>query len=584
MLLSTNNYHKSEIESEPHNLLVDFSEDYLFDGVKISQKPVHVGLPYPIGNNVISATNKDPLSDILTKKKVYLEKLRIGRLRTSRNDVEEYSSGGSNYVTMPLALLELYNCKDPDPDWVNDSNVYYKGLLDIVEIDGKIYVIFYVVSDRKILLVDAENPFDTFLFPFSPESNVYSLKCYTGKSSLLLIKEKYKVTLIKITSVEEFSTAFQYVSNCAFIDTKINEYNNKHIGFLEKRKIYCKHVKSKKTVFKLDLLDLTKEYKEFRFFKKDQIILMDSFTVQIINYKKNSVLMMYDPELLKCNPLYSFKVLNETLFLVSQHYVIKVDLKDLEKKSLFSHTMEKSPMLVDLLEDDTNTYLCLASPFLDGKILFAGRSLFSLPYQVPGVGITLRETYLRNPDLLLIDNLKQTVTTAVVGLKLLNINDRVYIYFVTSLGCVYRQEISYEFSNNEEPCSILAAWTNKQKDSHEQPTLYITNFADQSDMFFLFNRPDTKTEKKDDNDSKNLERFLDKFNHVYTKKNIKSDLARGFLDIWEDSDSSGDERDDLNNEASEEPYYDKVNSWMDKIGGFDNFQQQEGEFEEDFNL
>ncbi|XP_076271235.1 uncharacterized protein LOC143203026 isoform X1 [Rhynchophorus ferrugineus] len=563
MYRRTKTFKSVKMEQEPHNLYTDFSKDNLFDSENHNLEIVQVGLPYPISDN-IALDVQDPVSDMNDKMKHYNEKLKLGKVKLSPKKLEEVSLGDGQYVTMPKQFLEFYNsCQDPGFDWKDNSNVYFNGgVLDTIITNIKRYVVYYVFSSATLNLMELDSC-KNFILPYSLKTPALGVKCYNLNVPLVLVREKFTLKLLNIVNEEDHVLSYELNMNIPITDAKINESNVKYLGVIQEDKIMVKNISRNSTIFSHKLKK--KCLLQIEFWDNDIIIVIDQYLVYLLNYKTKKMLKVIDPELIECNPLKTFRYVDKQLFLVSQHYVIKVGLDQDEHVSFFSHTMEKAPILCDITGKSDNTYLCLGNPFMEDKILFSGKTLYCLPYKMPNINDTLTEASMYHPDLLLIDNLRNILNASITGMKFININNKLYLYYTTSVGCVFRQEMLSR--TDSESIDNLSKWAKKQKQSKDipPPPLYITNFADMSNMFFFLKKSVTQNNLLGRNSSNksggNVANFIYKLNHIYGKDNIKSTLAKGFLDIWQDEEDS-ENYEPLIHDSSETTCYEKVNSWM----------------------
>ncbi|CAH1130375.1 unnamed protein product [Ceutorhynchus assimilis] len=545
MLLNTNNYRKYEVEQQPHNVYPDFSDSYLFETG--SDQPYNIELPYPVQDPFdVPPDLKDPIKQICNEKKLYKTKIKEAQQRKVLDKVSNITSGGSEYKYIPNLLFEVFHqYKDPDEDFHNDYNIYYtNGILDTIELNNINYLVW--PRNDKLEFFSQKDKF----YSDAPtmEGPICSLK--VNKNSILL-KYKYDIILLEIFNKNNSTITFQLHFNIAIIDAKIQSML---LGLIQINNVFSIwDCKKSRMCFKRKNKSPNKLI-QFEFWKKTTVILMDTYMLQVIDYNSGTVLEKFDPKLMTCNQLCNFRILiNNTLLLASRHYIIKTDLKNF---STFAHTMGFPPLFMDSLDN----FLCLANHFQSDKILFSGKVMFGLPQKVSGLEETRDEAILEYPGMVLNDTIDKRLKLSTAGVKLVKNDDEVLIYFVNCIGDLFCQKLSEKSLKNSQSISKFYNWASKI-DRPARP-LHITNFEEMGDAFCFLSR----TLGKHDELKKNgAERFLNKYNQIYTYSNVTSTFAKGFLSIWEDTEKEIVDKSSLILEEEELPYYDKVNSWMEKL-------------------
>ncbi|XP_066138607.1 uncharacterized protein [Euwallacea fornicatus] len=560
MLLASTPYRKAEVEQEPHNLFVDFSEDNLFSGPDKSFTSVNCGLPYP-GKPVLPVPDnfKDPIKEILKERSKYEDLLKDARQSKLLQKVEDKSLGDSNYKYMPRRLLQLYQIQEPDQYFGIKQN----GVLDIVKVDLVWYFV-WPIFDGTLKLMNIDTQGEDYKFTINSNLKSISVNTYSfDNEAYILLQDQFSVTVFKICHLPDGVTAFNLFFDKRILDMKLNAKNKKLLGLIFDDNQFCiQNIHTQKNIFKYNSKSVSNNIVQFEFYEESKVLLMHQFSLEIFDYISQNILQTFDPKLMMCNELCSFMTLGDTLILISRHYVIRTDLKTMKDFKTFSHTLSYPPHLVDTVLYDGDYYLCLGSHLEDDKILFSGNVLFGLPCKVPGIKTTLNEAVLQNPQLIIKENLYKRIDFLTVGFKFLVKNNSLYLYSVNSVGDIFRQVISYKSLDNTRAINQFCDWALKL----QEPTmpLHITHFVQMGDAFLNLQKPLKKTKGKSivHKQENNLARFIQHFQSIYSKENMKSTFGQGFLDIWEDSDSSPEDELFSNDEETKDLLYEKVNNWM----------------------
>ncbi|KAJ8953868.1 hypothetical protein NQ314_007195 [Rhamnusium bicolor] len=555
--------HPSESFCVP--VMGSFMVDSLFDGTDRTIFHPHVELPYPI-HKPFRATDIDAVKQLLIEKSNYLKLLEAKRKRfkVDRKVIVNKKIGNSEYMYLPRHLLEFYKNKDPDTYFNCDYNFYYTGgVLECLQINGGDYLIRPDV-ENNLCLNDLRNPsFITTLDSdcLTPIFNINSVKC--ASDHLLVLREKHHVSVKKLINTEKICKLWENKYSTPVLDAKLNQEKSVHIGVvLSNLKLNVTDIETNKTAFSFHNNNNRKadNFQQFQFINNNNIILMDRFVLKILDYRTKSEEKLFDPHLIDCNSLCNFDILENSIFLSSRHYLMKADLRNLQKVSHFSHSLNMPPCYMDFATKGDDTFLCLTSQSEDNKILFTGNSSYGLPYRVPGIQETLKECRLRNSSLVLFDTLDERLNFSTAGLKVINLDGEVYIYWSNCLGEIFRQRI-YEDEHDRtmnEPIEALLEWVNNLE--KPKPVLHVTNIKEMSRARFSLNSDPIERNLSRYKVESKADDFLKKMRPRYCTKNVKGNLAKDFLAVWDDDDDDDEEED--SEQLPEVAPHDKVNTWI----------------------
>lgn len=550
MLLNTHSYRKTEVAEEPHNLLVDFHPEPLFKGQDRSFSNLYCGLPHPLGKPLDVPPE---IGAALRGKQSVIPK---GQSKKLLDSVDTVNIENSTYKYMSMNLLKLYhNFSMEEHDGVQNGN-----LLDIVKLGENDYLI-WPLFDGRVKLMNTTNSNDTFTLLKQFESRITLMKCYhiNGDPYVLMRFLYSRVVLFKVVFLPDLSEIFDF--NCdGIVDASLHPQNCDHLAIATTDNLKVQDITSHQVVFSLDEENII----QCDLIKDTQLLVLQKFVVKLFNYSTGELLRTLDPQLIKCNQMYSYKLLNESLLLISQHYVVKTDFNTFESVKTYSHTLNY-PAFVDAVICDNECYLCIANSVDSDKVIFAGSVAFALPVKVPDLKTTLQEAFLKEPSLSLKEHLDERLSFTTTGLKICQSVDKVFIYTVNSVGDIFRQVVSPKPINHKDSIERICEWIENLCSTPS--VLYVTHFA-QMDKAFLFLKR-SLTEKhavKEEEDAKvepQTIKFLEKFKPVYSKTNITSTFGRAFLEIWESSDES-DAEGFPDEDEDEQPFYDKVSDWFGK--------------------
>lgn len=549
-----------------HDLLLNFSEESLFEGTDRTFSNVYVDLPVPINQPSKIYELKDEVVSLIEKKRKYLDFFENQR-RQYKHDIKNIRKNkmkSCKFVNIPRQLLELYKKKDPDPYFHCDYNYYYTGgILEALEIDGKTYLT-HVTNENTILLLDVQNTNNSLNIGFKTNSPIYNIYTLNNRhENDMVVREKHAVHLVGIDQDKVASSKWTFNGKFPIFDAKINDMQPCHIGLAEANGfLSVRDIESNKRIFHYKGIKDKQNYdnfQQFKFFDTNLICLMNNYKIKTLDYRTETLGCDFEPQVINCNSLCNIMIHNNTLLLASRHYIIKSDLRFLKNISTYSHTLSSPPCYMDICEMDGDFYLAVAGQQHNNKVLFTGNTPFSLPYEVPSVLKTFDETIIRNPTMILLsEELKNRLKLSLTGLKILNLDRNVAIFTCNSIGDVFKQNVCIETITNDH--KDISEWLKNIEISNESITVNIVE--DLSEVRSVLNRmPHKKQLKKGKTENKSVE-FLSNFKSRYKKNNIKSDWTHQFLSIWLDSDESDEEMSNPFNHLPEVPVADKVEEWM----------------------
>ncbi|KAJ8917550.1 hypothetical protein NQ315_005599 [Exocentrus adspersus] len=526
------------VEELRHDLLLNFSEDFLFEG---THAQVNVELPYPI-HEPFKVSQNDSLKMLLKEKSEYHKLLEVKRRRYNRFDSKEIFKrkvDGREYVYLPRHLLEFYKNKDPDVHFNCDYNFYYTGgFLEQLLVNNDEYLIRPDAQNR-LCLSNLQTPQDLVVLNCEIPTKVFNIKAVKNSDTYLLgIREKYQFNIVKICGIDEVTSVWSHKYNVPLLDAKLSATQCNKLGVIDaNRKLSIRDIETGLTLlsYKNDDNSDSDNFQQFAFMDQN-VVLSDRFCVKFIDLRTKTIEQTFDPDLLHCNSLCNFQVNRDELFLSSRHYLIKTDLRNLKKLSYFSHSLNTPPCYMSLATKDGDSFLCLAGQNQVDKVVFTGKSVFSVPYKVPGIQSTLKECRLGNSSFVLQGELDKRLDFSVAGLKVINLDGEVFIYWANCFGEIFRQRVT-EYDNMlglKQPIKALAEWVNKLE--KVDPVLYLTCVEEMSRARFCLNTKPIEKNLKKYKESDTALKFLEKFGSVYSKKNVTSSIAQNFLEVWDDDD------------------------------------------------
>ncbi|KAG5878609.1 hypothetical protein JTB14_013035 [Gonioctena quinquepunctata] len=560
MFLSGSKGTANTVKRLHHDVLLNFSEKSLFEGTDRTCSQVYVEHPYPIQKPF--ETSDDVVKDILKGKEEYSKLLEIKkkRYKFDEKDIEKKKFTGTEYIYLPKHLLEFYQKKDPDPRFNCDYNYYYTGgVLEHIEFDNIDYLIRCDVHNN-LCMTNVINNDEIIKLDFSGETTIYSLKALKTEEGLfLVVREKQKVSILKFLNVTSVNSIWTKDFKTPVFDAKLNKVNAAHLGVVLFNKFVVENVEKNVTICQLknDFGTDSDNFQQFQFISGNLVLLMDRYKVKIYDYLARTEETSFDPKLIDCNSLCTFSILENSLLLVTRHYLMKSDLRCLTEASYYSHSLGEAPCYMDYTSEGEDTYLCLSGQSVHSKVLFTGNSPYSLPFEVPSILDTLKECRLANPDLVLEKYLDNRLNYSTTGLKVLNLEGEISIFSTNCLGEIFKQTVSDSEPGKHRPVGVLLDWVN----TIEKPTpvLHVSLVEEMGKARFALNsNPQELYLKKFRKESKATE-FLSKFGPRFKKKNVKGTLALDFLEVWEDDDEKDDEEMD---NLPEVPVHDKVHSWI----------------------
>lgn len=552
-----------------HDLLLNFSEESLFGGTDRTFSNIYVELPYPVvkPKDNINAS-KDIVISLLDEKNKFLELLQSKR-RTYKYDLRHIVKkkiGENKFIYLPKHLLEFYQKKDPDKYFHGDYNYYYTdGVLASLEIEEKNFLL-YPDANNDIFLLDAHSPSDIVNLGYKVDSPVHNI-CTTNNSieNPFVVREKYTCHILNLDDNKKCNFMYRNELKVPILDAKLNSNNVYHMGIVSANgNLNVNDIETNRTLLHYKaLLDLQGEtcdnFQRFSFFNNNSICLMDRYNIKLLDYRTNSLENSFDPKVIKCNPLCNFKIIDNMLLLASRHYIMKTDLRYLQKATSYSHTLSSAPCYMDFVVKNEDIFLAVAGQHHDSKVLFTGNAPYSLPYKVPSLTKTLEETILWDPTMILhLKDFEHRLKYSIAGLKILNLNGDICIFTSNSLGEIYKQKISDKKIDNSESLQVLSNWLKIVE--IPEPTLHLTLVEEMSGARFALNTAPIKANLEKYKKESKVAEFLAKYEPRYNKKNVSTTWARKFTSIWEDSDETDEE--DAIDDLPEIPVVDKVEGWI----------------------
>lgn len=541
-----------------HDVLLNFSEDYLFEGADKTNDQVYVELPHPL-HEPFKDTGKDPVKELLQEKEEYYKLLEVKRRRYKFDKKEIYKErfADSEYLYLPKHLLEFYREKDPDDYFNCDYNFYYTGgFLEHVQIDNEDYLI-RPDGENRLCLSNLQTRHNVML-KYDIPTRIFNIRAVKSSDNyLILFRGKHNLNIAAFLNEEELSNVWEHKHQTPIVDARLNDGQ---VGIVDANlKLSIRNVETGQTLvsYKNENSLKTDNFQQFQFLDANTVALSDRFQVKFIDCRTKTIEQVFNPELLECNALCSFEIRGKDFFLASRHYLIKSDLRKLENVSCFSHSFSAPPCYMSFGTKDEDTFLCLAGQTQDYKVLFTGKSIYSLPYKVSGIKSTFKECLLNNPSMVLCDNLSDRLNFCVAGVKVINLNNEMYIFWANSLGEIFQQRISDVEPDAESPKESLTNWINSLEQT--KPVLHLTCVEEMSRARFALNTKPIEGNLMKYKKSDNAQQFLQKFGPIYSKKNVTSKLAQDFLALWDDDDD--DEKEETE-KLPEVPVHDKVNSWI----------------------
>ncbi|CAG9863032.1 unnamed protein product [Phyllotreta striolata] len=548
-----------------HDNLFNSSEESLFEGTDRTFSQVFVELPYPV--HVPLRTSEDLAKKLLKEKAEYnnlRESIRRRFTVYDENRIIKEEQADERYITLPRYMIDWRKRKNPDDTFNSHYNYYYTGgNLEYFRLNDNVYLIRPDVNN-KLCITNVSRGINLTkevarvnFHTETPIFNINSTEC--GNDLYFTIREKQTVNVVKCDETLSMTLKYSKTHQLPVLDSKL--YGDDKIGFiLPNGKLNVTDITTDQTIFSTrnELTDEIDNFQQFRFLNEQTILLMDRAKIKLIDMRSNMHEMCFEPQLLKCNGFYNFVDIKNTLLVASMHYILKTDLRNLTKVSHYSHTLSEAPCYLDYTKTHTDIFLVVSGQNganSSNKVLFTGKSPYSIPYKIPSLKKTLIETQLSYPELVLEQHLENRLSSSITGTKVLNLDNTISIFSSNCYGEIFKQNVFESEPSAREPIEVLHEWTKTL--SKPKQILHVTHFEDITDvMDSLKQKAATKPENSS---TQSLEKpFLQKFNIKYSD-NIKSQLAKDFLSIWEDSDDNEDETEDLDKENVEE----KVNQWIE---------------------
>ncbi|XP_074029915.1 uncharacterized protein [Leptinotarsa decemlineata] len=543
-----------------HDLLLNNTEESLFEGTDRTFSQVYVEHPYPIHGHL--KTSEDLVKIILREKEEYFRQLENERRKFEfdKKNIAKKKYGGSEYIHIPNYLIEFYQQKDPNPSFNCDYNYYYTGgVLEHIEFNKSDYLIRPDV-DNNLLLTDVNNSSDTKKINYSSPTPIYGLNSLKTEQGLLLIlREKLKVSIFQFDNIFSINLLWAKDFKVPIFDAKLNEDEPNHLGVVTLSKFTVEDIKVNATLFYLknNVETNTDNFQQFQFLGSTLLVLMDRYRVRILDYKSKTEEVCSDLNLIDCNSFCTFNVLENTLLLASRHYIIKSDLRYLTEISYYSHSLNEATCYMDNVQLGQDTYLCVAGQNVSAKVLFTGNSPYSLPYKVPSIMDTLKESRLVYPGLVLEKYLDNRLNYSTTGLKILNLDEEVLIFSVNSLGEIFKQKVSDKKLDIQRPTEILFEWTKYQQ--KPDPVQHLTLVEEASKVRFALNSNSLEHKLQKFKLKGKAAEFLDEFAPMCKKKHVQGTFALDFLRVWEDDE---EEEDEHVGDLPEVHVHDKVTNWI----------------------
>lgn len=301
-------------------------------------------------------------------------------------------------------LLEYINLNDVEylvrPD--SKNNICNNTLFSLITflILNLLLVLTKLSKPWKKRMVQVETPFQQSITGISINISNHLLLKHKNEVNLLEISEQ--IGTVKMNKQFKMSLLDSHLSKLRFgvilTDLKFQLYDietNKKIN-LET----CDTDSVMRCEFTNDTISLLGQ-KHFKLFDERS----DNYTV-------------FEPQLQPCNLFCSAKILDNTVYLASRHYLIRSDTRFLKNFEFCSHLMPNGPCYMDLVDG----FLCLSNQKVEKKVMFCGNPINSLPLKVPSVIETYNECRLRK-DILLLDDIKVRLKKSTGGVKLIHEDD-----------------------------------------------------------------------------------------------------------------------------------------------------------------
>lgn len=551
-----------------HDMLLNFSEESLFEGTDRTFKNIYVELPYPIDKPKGSIKpSKDTVVSLLEDKKEYLDLLENKR-KTYKCDLKNIAKKklvDNEFIYLPKHLFEFYQKKDPDKYFQNNYNHYYTdGVLGTLEVGGNSFLI-YPSYNNEIFLLNVYCSKENSIV-FKTDTPVYNISITNNSDQYpFVVREKKCFNILFLDENEKGILKCKKEFPVPILDAKLKPNNVAHIGLVwANGNFNVNDIETNKTLLHYKALEDSSEekcdnFQQFSFHNSNLIYLMDNYKMKILDYRTKSLENTFDPKVIKCNSLCNFRILDNTLLLASRHYVMKADIRYLDKVESYSHTLVEPPCYMDIVSKNDDHFLALASQKHNSKVLFTGKAPYSLPYTVPSIKETLKETMLRDPTLILhLQDFEYRLKYSIAGLKILNLDGDIVIFTCNSLGEIFKQFVLEENLDNNESLEALSNWLRSV--DIPAPDLHLTFVEEMSTARFALNTaPLRKNFERYKKESK-VNNFLAKYETRYKEKNVTSTWTQKFISVWDDSDESDDE--DVIDDLPEIPVANKVEDWI----------------------
>nr|CAH7757135.1 unnamed protein product [Callosobruchus chinensis] len=542
-----------------HDLLPDFSDEPLFDGVEV---PISVGLPYPIHAPLKITTDNDSVTELLEAKISYHKTLALRR-QTSKQDnkrITFYEKDNKRYAYMAKRLLELYDQGDPDVYFDCDYNYYYTGgVLEHIVFNNRDHLICATPESVNLVHLSNNEYIDLNYKNTSAVCGINVVKT-DNSTAFLCLRGKYNVSLAKLTDNYEIEKKWSEKYDKPIVDAKLIESDLLSLGVIQSNGIFSiRDIELNADIFMFEQQkkhdsDL---FQHFKVLDNNTCLLMNRYRLSILDWRHRNEVMHFEPNVRDCNMLCNFCVMNNNLLLGTRHYVLKTDLRYMKDVSHYAHSLILAPLYMDLITDSNNKYMCLSSHKFDDRVIFASGP-FSAPYDVPALSDTLKECIFDDPSLVLKPFLNDRVSYSLTGMKLLNIDDETFIYTSNCMGELFRQKIKKSADDASDAVANCSQWFKAIE--NPPPFLHITDTVDMSEAVSTINDGIIIKENLEKFSTKSkMEEFLSEFGPVYSKKNIKSQVAQDFLSIWD----TGEDEESDEALAEEIPAIDKVASWIE---------------------
>ncbi|KAJ8980775.1 hypothetical protein NQ317_013620, partial [Molorchus minor] len=384
-----------------HTLLLNnTSEEPLFQGTDRTFLSAHVELPYPIHGPLKSL---NPICKDIRKNRSQFK-------RCDKKRISKHKTADRRYMYIPGRVLDFYKERDPDP-WFNcDYNYFYTGgVLEHLEINSEQYLTWCDV-DNNIRLSNLRKSRDVKLLDYECTSPVFSIKSISDSGcNFLVLREKHHVGVCKLSDDTELGKLWSKEFKVPILDAKLNPIRPTHLGLVQcDLKVSIRDIEASKTVYRFkNSANESDNFQQFQFLNDSSIVLMDRFTVKVLDYRSNTNVLQFDPHLIKCNSMCNLGISGNDLLLASRHYLMKTDIRYMKDFSYYSHTLRKAPCFMDFTSVGDDTYMCLSSHHQGNKVLFTGKSPSTVPFKVPCIQDTLKQARLQNSSLVLLDKLDE---------------------------------------------------------------------------------------------------------------------------------------------------------------------------------